>query len=204
MTAPTLEILIGQGRTFTMALQYAAESLEYRVVEAVAGLAPCRLTVPGHGLPDSWPVRIESAKAPIELNSAPNVWREAITVDANTVELNDLNLTGTKAYVGPAVLVYKQPEDLTGWVIRMQVRDSAGGGTLHLSASSDPADGAEGTIELDVANSRFTVEIPAAVTAQQQWARAIYDIEAILPDGRVIAIIAPSRATLVKEVTVWA
>jgi hypothetical protein len=147
-------------------------------------------------------VRTESAVSPTELNmTAPN-WRLGTRFDANTVELNDLNLLSAKPFVGPAVLVYQKPADMTGWKMRMQIRDLTTN-TVLLDASSDVADAADGTIDIDVPNSAFAVTFSAAQTEAVTWTKAGYDIEAILPDGSVVSLIGPSKITAEKEYTVW-
>lgn len=202
MTSQTHDITLAKGKTFSLQLSYAEDELIYKPITAIATLAPARLTVTAHGLPNRWPVRTESAIAPTELNMAPGSWRLGTRFDANTVELNDLNLTSAKAFAGPAVLVYQKPADMTGWKLRMQIRDLTTNALL-LDASSDVADSADGTITIDVANSAFVVTFSAALTAAVTWTKAGYDIEAILPDTSVVSIIGPSKITAEKEYTVW-
>lgn len=207
MAAPTLDLKISQGKTLNLDPLYAEETLVYRPLTAISNLAPARFTVPAHGIPDIWPVRIESAKAPGEIVTAPGQWKVATKVDADTIELNDLNLLAAKAFVGPAVLVYKAPADLTGVKIRMQIRTlpaAAPGSTVLLTASSDPADLADGQISIDVTNSAIHIVFSDEITAAITWLKAVYDVEALLPDGTVVGIIAPSKVTIEQEVTVWA
>lgn len=207
MAAPTLELKISQGKTLNIDLLYAEETLVYRPLTAISNLAPARFTVPSHGIPDTWPVRIESAKAPGEILTAPGQWKVATKVDVDTIELNDLNLLAAKAFVGPAVLIYKAPGDLTGIKVRMQIRTAAAavaGSVVLLDASSDPADGADGTITVDIPNSAIHIVFPDEITAAITWLKAVYDVEATLPDGTVVGLIAPSKVTLEQEVTVWA
>lgn len=207
MAAPTLELKVLQGKTFTLSLKFAAEDLVYKTIQAIATKAPARLTVTAHGLPNEWPVRIESATTPLELLTAAGEWKTASKVDANTIEFNDMNLSAAKPLAGPAVLIYPRPEDLTGWKIRAMFRDTVSG-TLLLSASSvtpdSPITTPDGTITIDAANSEFTLTFSAEKTAAITWAKAVYDIEAIRPDGTVIQVVAPSKVTLEQEVTVWA
>lgn len=203
MAAPTYDITITKGKTFVQTLLYAEDALVYKEASALPALAPARITVAGHGLPTNWPVRIESAKAPSELNTPDGEWWLPRVIDADTLEFNALNLTRAKAFAGPAVLIYQQPTDLTGWKFRAQVRDKVGG-TVLLDFSSDPADGATGLIDIDEANSNFTLTIDALTTALIPWNRAVYDIEAIKPDGTVVSVLAPSRVTVEEEITVWA
>lgn len=202
MTSQTHDVTMAKGKTFSLQLSYAEDELIYKPISAIPTLAPCRLTVTDHGLPTRWPVRTESAVAPTELNMVAPNWRLGTRVDTHTIELNDLNLTAAKPFVGPAVLVYQKPSDMTGWKLRMQIRDLTSNALL-LSASSDVTDGAVGVITLDVPNSAFDVTFSAATTAAVAWTKAGYDIEAILPNGAVVSIIGPSKITAEKEYTVW-
>jgi hypothetical protein len=202
LTTQTHDITMAKGKTFSLQLSYAEDELVYKPITAIPTLAPARLTVTAHGLPSRWPVRTESAIAPTELAMVAPNWRLGTRFDANTVELNDLNLLSAKPFVGPAVLVYQKPADMTGWKLRMQIRDLTSNALL-LSASSDVSDGAVGTIDVDVPNSAFVVNFTAATTAAVAWTKAGYDIEAILPDGSVVSLIGPSKITAEKEYTVW-
>lgn len=202
MAAPTLDLVISQGKTLTLAMRLGLPELVYKPVSAIVQTAPARLTVPAHGLPSEWPVRIESAATPLELNTAGGQWKNALKIDANTIEFNEMNLSAAKPLTGPAVMIYRRPRDITGWKFRMQIRDKVGGALL-LDASSDVADAADGTITLDVVNSSFTVEFTDETTAAITWLKGVYDIEAMLPDGTVVQVIAPSKVTIELEVTAW-
>lgn len=203
MAAPTLDLKIFQGKTLQIPLIYHQDVLVYKLIEAVSSLAPARLTVTGHGIPTLWPIRIEGAKAPLELNTSRGSYKQGRRVDADTIEINDMNLIAAKPFIGPAVLVYPAPADMTGWKIRSQIRDAIGG-TVLLDASSDVADGADGTITIDVANSTLTITWSDEVTAAITWLKAVWDVEALLPDGTVLPLVAPSKVTVEREVTVWA
>lgn len=202
VTSQTHDITLAKGKTFSLQLSYAEDELIYKPITAIPTLAPCRLTVMDHGLPTRWPVRTESAIAPLELNMAPDSWRLGTRVDTHTIELNDLNLTRAKPFSGPAILVYQKPADMTGWKLRMQIRDLLTNALL-LSASSDLLETADGDIDIDLPNSAFAVTFTDEITAAVAWTKAGYDIEAVLPDGSVVSIIGPSKITVEKEYTVW-
>lgn len=202
MTAPTYDLHIVRGKTFTQAFQYADDEMLYRPITGIPVQAPARITAAGHGVPPNWPVRIESTRAPAELNTPEGEWLVPSVVDSDTLEFDELNLTGAKPFRGPSVLVFPRPADIADWKARMQIRDRIGGEVL-LSFSSDPADQADGTITVDVPGSAFVLELLHTITEAIAWTRAVYDLEAIRPDGSVIALIAPSKVTVGQEVTVW-
>ena len=202
MPAPTYQLSIVRGKTLEQTLLYADSLLEYRAISAVTSLAPLRLTVTGHGIPDGWPCRIQGVATPSEMNTTEGVTYPGYVVDADTLEFNSLDGSGWAAFVPSGHVVFVAPGDLTGWKLRMQVRASIGG-PLLLSLSSDPADGAVGIITVDAANSAFTLKLTAAQTAALDWAGGIYDIEGIRPDGAVVSLLAPSVVVVEQEVTVW-
>lgn len=203
MTVPTFDLTITKGKTLAQSFGYHDEQLVYRNITAMPSKAPVRLTVTGHGVPDNWAVRIERTRAPAELNTPEGEYWTPLVVDADTLEFDQLDMVGAKAFAAPSVLVYPRPADLEGWKARMQIRDRIGGAVL-LSFSSDPADQADGTIEVDVANSAFVIGLDAGQTAAISWSSGTYDLEVIRPDGAVVAVIGPSRVVIAPEVTVWA
>lgn len=203
MTAPTFKLNIVKGKTLKQTLLYADTTLKYKPIVAQVSTAPVRFTVTTHGIPDGWPVRIQGVTAPTELNTEDGASVAAYTVDANTVEINALDSSAWGAFTVSGHLVFSAPADLTGWKLRMQVRDKIGGIVL-LTLSSDPTDMPDGEIELDVPGSAFTLKLSAEKSAALAWSSGVYDIEAVLPDGSVIGVISPSPVLVSQEVTVWA
>ncbi len=203
MTAPTYNLTLTQGKTFSQPLQYAESFLLYRPITAVTSKAPLRVEAADHGIPDGWPVRIQGVAAPNSMNTPQGEYWNAHVVTPDIVEFNELDISLDPAYVEGGNLVFRQPADITGWKVRMHIRASLGGAVL-MSLSSDQADGADGVITLDSASSSFVLNLTAAQTAAITWKGALYDIEGIRPDGAVVEIIAPSTIKVNQEVTVWA
>lgn len=203
MAAPTYPLTLVRGKTLDQPLLYAESFLLYRAIAEVVSLAPLRVrTAAAHGIPDNWPVRIQGVTQPSEMNSAEGSALTAFVVEPDVVEFNTLDASSWGAFVVSGHLVFNQPADLTGWVIRMHVRDKIGG-TMLLSFSSDPADSPDGTIALEADMSAFSLQLAASVTATLPWTSAVYDIEGIRPDGQVVSLIAPSPVVVYSEVTVW-
>ena len=46
------ELVVQQGKTFTLLLRWETEPIVYKAVTAIAQVAPVRLTVPAHALVD--------------------------------------------------------------------------------------------------------------------------------------------------------
>ena len=202
MGTPTFQLSIVRGKTLEQPFLYAETGLQYKAITAQVSAAPLRLTVPEHGLPDNWPVRIQGVTTPTEFNTTDGTLT-AWVVDPDTVELNTLDASLWAVFVPSGHLVFQTPGNLVGWNVRMHIRDRIGGVVL-LSLSSDLADGADGIIEVDASAACITLHLTAAQTSAITWKGGVYDVEAILPDGRVIGLIAPSAVTVKQEITVWA
>jgi hypothetical protein len=203
MGAPTYKLTIIKGKTLEQPMLYAQAQRTYVPIEAVVGVAPLRLLCTGHGFIDGWPVRIQGVISPTIMNTEEGKTLSASVVDSNTIEINalDASLWGTIDPSGS--VVFFTPADLTGWVIRMQIRTSPKGEVL-LTFSSDPADTPNGTITIDAPKACFTLGLPAAATAAITWSGGVYDIEGIMPNGKVVEIISTSVVIASDEVTVWA
>lgn len=203
MSAPTYQMNIVRGKTLEVPMLYAEARLMYVPIVSVSNRAPLRLFCPAHGIIDGWPVRIQGVVSPSSLNTPEGGVLSATVIDSNTIEINsiDASLLGDMDNTG--CLVFQTPADLTGaWKMRMQVRDTPKGNVL-LSFSSDVADGADGTITIDAAGSKFTVGLSAADSAALLWDGGVYDIEGITPAGKVVAVIGMSTVIVSDEITVW-
>lgn len=198
--ASEIDITITRGKTFEFAFLYAEDDLLYLPISGMPSKAPCRLTIAGHGIPDGWPVQVQGCKTPVELNTQDGESLIAKVIDANTIEFNSINASAWKALSGAGVVVLNKPLDLTGWQCRAQVRDKVGG-TVLFTWHSDPGEGADGVIEVDLARSTFVLKMDAATAAALEWKRGKYDVEAIAPGGEVYALTAISNITVADEVT---
>lgn len=203
MSAPVVDITIVKGKTFEFAYRYGDDELVYKPITAMPSVAPVRLTVVGHGIPDGWPVQVQSLKNPQELNSnyqgCPKYYF-ATVVDADTIELNSVNAADWKPYVTGGYVVFNKPVDLTDYEAKMEVRDKVGG-ELLLTFDSDPLALPDGSIAVDVALSAFVVRLDPTSSAALAFKSGVYDLEAITPGGDVYAITAISSVVVADEVT---
>lgn len=76
------------------------------------------------------------------------------------------------------------PIDLTGYRIRMQVRESATAATTLLDFDSDSLAAGHSITALDSTGS-FTITLTPAVTAALSFVGAVYDLTATSPGGIV-------------------
>lgn len=200
--APVIPITIYRGETFEFGILYAeAEFVSpYPVISAMVSTAPARLTVVEHGIPDGWPVRIACVKTPTELNTPEESWVYPKVIDADTLELNDVNAHCWRPFSGSGVLIVPKPADLTGWQCRAQVRNRIGGDLLY-SWHSDPSENPDSLILVDVALSQFVLTMSDVQSEALTWAKGVYDAEVIAPGGQVYKLTAISPIDVVGEVT---
>src|SRR5688572_15962645 len=94
---------IKQGESWEKIVLWEQDIFTYKAISAVPVLAPVRLTVTGHGMPDNWRFAISNVKGMKELNAAneppeDDEYHQAKVIDANTIEVNKLNASGYTAY----------------------------------------------------------------------------------------------------------
>ena len=138
--------------------------------------APLRMTVPGHGLPGTWPVWIRGVAGGGSLNREPG--REAFympdVIDANTLEFNNLDGVDSRATGGR--ITYQLPVDLTGCSGRLLL--CGPGHQLELTTNNGGLV-VEGLGQMIIV---LTVEQSNAIT----WQRGTYELMLTMSDGEVI------------------
>ena len=202
MAACKNEMVIERGRTFVSVLRLEILPIVYKPITALTQTAPARLTVVGHGIPDGWRCAVTNVKGMTEINAEANNlsdrdYHEATVVDANTIELNDVNAAGFKAYVSGGVLQYNTPMPITGYKARQDIKNKVGG-TVLFSLTTE-----NGRITIDAASYTVTRTISAADTELLDWKTGVSDLEMVSPDTEPI-VTAPLRdikVSVVNEVT---
>lgn len=184
------ELLIERGKTFKLEVRWAKDGeLTYKPITAITKTAPVRLTVASHGLTEGWPAAVTNVVGMTEINAEANAvkssdYHQVTVVDPNTIEFNDINAAGFSTYVSGGILQFQTPQDLTGCLPRMDMRDKIGGVLL---ATSEGDTAPEKIIELsvDANNKKTVVTISATNTAAIAWSKAVTDLEMVSPDGVV-------------------
>ena len=202
--AESNDLTILKGRTFTLVLRWETAPIVYKAITAIEQSAPARLTVPGHGCVDGWRAAVTGVKGMTEINAEANKVRSAdyqtvTIVDANTIEFNELDASGFKAYVSGGFLQYLTPVDLTGYTGRTKIKDKVGG-TLLLS--TEPADAPLNllTATVDTTAKTITLGLDALTSAALSWSKAVHEAEMVAPDGKVYPLILPSKIVVSTEV----
>lgn len=196
--ADTKDLTVKQGKTFSLVLRWETDPVIYRAITAIQQAAPARLTVTGHGIPDGWRCAVTNVKGMTEINAEANALRDRdyhpITViDANTVEINEINAAGFKAYTSGGVLQCNTPVSLVGYSARMAIKGKVGGTALKSLVS--PTD-----IALNTTTNTITITISATDTAAFTWKTGVYDLELVSGSGVVTALLT-GKVTVSKEVT---
>jgi hypothetical protein len=176
MQPARLDLRIIQGATLRKPLLLMQPSYVYRPISAIQKTAPVRLTVTAHGMPADWPCWLEGVSGWSALNrdKGRERFRIAATVDADTLEFNDLNGASQNATGGH--LVYQAPVDLTGASAAMTIRDAAGAVLLALTLGAGLTFDGPG---------RLLLTLTAAQTAAITWLKGVYDLELTMSDGSV-------------------
>lgn len=197
--AKTTNLTILQGKTFTLSLRWETEPIVYRGITNVQQTAPARLTVPGHGMVDGWRAAITNVKGMTEINAEANNVKDrdyhpVTVVDSNTIEINDINAAGFKAYQSGGYVQFNTPIDLAGYTARMSIKDKVGGTELESLTTENSG------ILINNTNKTITLSISAADTAAYDWKSGVFDLEMVSASGVVTAIIT-GKVTVTKEVT---
>ena len=199
--AATKDLTISQGRTFSLALRWESPPVVYKPITAITQTAPVRLTVPAHGLPDGWRVAVTNVKGMTEINAEANKltsrdYHQATVVDANTIEINDINAAGFKAYTSGGYIQYGTPVDLTGFTARMAIKNKVGGTELMtLTTEND-------RIAIDASAKVISLTIEAEDTEPLTWTTGVYDLEMVSgATPAVVTALLSGRVTVTKEVT---
>jgi len=179
-------LLISQGHTFDYRFRVGTTAPVLKPITGLGRTAPATLTVPGHGLLQDWPYRIEQVTAPVELNSPEDDLAAcylAEVVNADTLRLSAVNGLGLKPLNGSAAVIrYFAHDDLTGLAARLVVRRSPRG---EVVATFGPGSG----VRVDVALASIDISLSAVVTAAISWRQATYELE----------LYDPSNASLVYQ-----
>ena len=187
-----------QGSTFSLVLRWEKEPIVYKPITAITQSAPVRITVPAHGLVEGWRAAVVGGKGMDELRAVPNEikdrdYHQATVIDADTIEFNDVNASGFKAYGGGAHLQYNTPVELTGYVARLIVKDKVGGVTLFEMTTENSR------IVLDPLSHTITLTVTATDLAAQTWVKGVYELELESPSG-VVTKLMGGAATVAKEI----
>ncbi len=124
-------ITLFRGETYTDVFLWEVSPIIYKPITAATQTAPVRLTVTGHGMPNGWFGAITNVKGMTELNVTannvgPNDFHQVTYIDANTIDINDINAAGFKPYLSGGYIQYNTPKSLVGISARMSIKAKQG------------------------------------------------------------------------------
>lgn len=199
------DLTIRQGGTFTRVLRWEAPPYIYKAITGITKAAPAVVTATSHGIPNGWRVAVVSVKGMTQINAKKSPpldsdYTRATVIDANSIELNEVNSTDYGNYTSGGYLQLLTPVDLAGYTGRMKIRDKIGGTVL---ASTDVADAPLDVITVTVNNTdkTITIQIEATDTAAFTWTKGVYDLE-MVSSGGVVTDLLYGSVKVDKEVTV--
>lgn len=207
-TKQTLNLV--RGKTLSLVIRWGQESpIISKAISAISFTTGFpRLTVASHGIPNGWRSAVVRVASPKEINAQNDVprgkdLRETTVIDANTIEYNGLvPVTDGRdwpAYTAGGFVQYHTPKDLTGYTIRVKVKDKVGG-TVLLSTEAGDTPLNLITAVADNATKGIAIEIPATATEALTWSKGVWEVEGESSTGKVDSIIAPSPVTVSDEV----
>mgnify|MGYP000853830240 CR=1 FL=1 len=204
--ATKLKLSIRRGASPEIPIRVESDVLSYVAITSMSKSAPLRIGATGHGILDGWPVAVMGAGGMTNLNAPwdeidkgrlDRYLRRSTLVDADNIDINQVNSSGFSTYTSGGQLVFYTPLDLSSFVsARMDVKTSIGGAIIATFNTSD------GTLAIDSADSTIWFK-PAIVTPIVIPARDYYfDIELVRADDSVLALCAAeSVLTVLPEAT---
>lgn len=180
MQPACLPLRLIRGATYRDTRRLMQPPKVYRTLTGISATAPVRLTVPGHGLVGDWLAWVLGTTGLPDLNREPGrqLPHRVEVIDADTLEINSLNGSGSKPSAGAGQLVYQPPVGLTGATARLIIREQeeGGGQLLELTSGHGITTTAPGTL---------AVEISAEDTQDIGWTSGWYHLEITFADGTV-------------------
>lgn len=193
------DLAIAKGKTFRRILRWEAPPIVYKAITGITQTAPIRITCPQHEVPEGWRVAIVSVKGMTQINAENDPpkakdYLAATVKDANTIELNEINAAGFRAYISGGYVQYNTPVPLSGYTARMSVKDKVGGTELFR------LDTLNGRINIDANAHTITLSISATDTEAMSFKKGVYDLELVSADG-VVTVLLAGTVVVGAEVT---
>lgn len=201
-----LKLSIRRGASPEIPIRVESDVITYAPITGMSKSAPLRITSVAHPVLDGWPVAVMGAGGMTNLNAPwdeidkgrlDRYLRRSTLVDADNIDINQVNSSGFNTYTSGGQLVFYAPLDLSSFVsVRMDVKASLGGAILATFNSAD------GTLSIDSVESTLWFK-PAVVTPIVLPARDyVFDIELVRTNGSVLPVCsAESILTVLPEAT---
>lgn len=195
-----IKLSIRKGSTFRWTLRPETAAQKYIPITAITMTETgVRLAAAAHGMVEGWRCRVTRCKGLTRLNTVDedhpraSDYFQATVIDADTVEINMQNTTGDKAYTGGGILQYGVPMDLTGCVVRAQIRPTELSATVLLDL--------EPYVTVDETNFRIDFDVPDTATSTLVGNQGVLGVEIADTAPVPLVISLPSIAvTFAREI----
>jgi hypothetical protein len=198
MQPAKLNYKIYEGSTFQETFRWESQTKSYAQISAISKAAPCVITTSSvHSCPVNWRVRVTGVGGMKEINTVGDDQYYLVTAKtSNTVTLNQINSANYTTYTSGGILEWNTPIDLTGYTAQMQIRETLDSTNFIHELTSASGGG----ISIDTTDYTITINIPANVTRNFDFATAVYSLELTNSSGAVTTFVT-GNLTLVKEIT---
>lgn len=170
MASPVkLNFQVYQGGTFKQVLRWESATKAYIPITGIAKSAPVAITVPLHNIPPGWRVKVLNAGGMKEIND--DTYHQATVITENLIELNDVVSLNYSPYTTGGVVEYNLPINLSGYTAKLTLADSINSTSPLYETNSQ-----QGGVLLDNVNHTITINIPASVTKDFTFSKAIYEL----------------------------
>ena len=199
--AQPVALCIRRGATNVIPIRLTTSVWRYIAITAITASAPVRITAPAHNIPDCWRALIYGVRGMLAINTQrpPEKareadWRMLTVIDADTLEINDINAADFAAYAGGGHLQIYAPMDLSGIAsARMQVNDPAGAQIAYFTTAD--------RLSIDVASASVVLSLDPP-DSRAISSSGLFDIELVTTSGDVVNPVAPtSTLTVIDEQT---
>jgi hypothetical protein len=171
MSSPVkLNFQIYQGGTFKQLLRWESGTKNYVPITSITKSAPVSITANNHQIPPGWRVKVSNVLGMKEINN-PDTYYQATVITENLIELNSIVSLNYSTYTSGGVLEYNLPVNLAGYTAKLTLADS-----VNSTVSIYETDTEDGGIVLDNVAHTITVSIPASVTKDFTFSKAVYEL----------------------------
>ena len=223
----TMNLKLIEGHSKSVVLRWEIPPIVRKAIVSITAPNGCaRINVPGHGIPNGWRVAVTNCKGMTKINADlttlgyPNKddseqYHAATVIDADTIELNELNIADFPAHTANTGFVqYNTPAVLTNHTQRMRIREKKGGNLLVCTqagttgATKPTAAGVDGTVtwakgspslteKVWVAGAEYSIGdvVDTSILASSQASDAPLDVLSITTNTTIYTILLTFPAT---------
>jgi hypothetical protein len=193
MSCDGVDLNLVQGAGFSQVFRWGQPVYSWRPVTAVPSVLPVHMTVTAHGILNGWPFAVLGVGGMTQLNRDDPPYF-ATVIDANTIEINDLDGSSFSPYTSGGAIRFNTPVDLTGYTAKLQIRASINSAVLL--TLTDTAG-----IALDNTAKTITVTLTAAQIAALGITESVYSLQ-LTSSGGIPTQLVSGNVFVIQEPTI--